>query len=84
MIGPPPFSDDELNGELRELDAQLQERCRMRSVPYLSIFEPLVADVQWRSEVAGDDGAHPRGSGYELLAELVDEGWASWLQNICG
>jgi len=34
--------------------------------------------------VAGDDGAHPRGSGYELLAELVDEGWASWLQNICG
>lgn len=84
MIGPPPISDDELNGELRELDAQLQERCRAGSVPYLSVFEPLVADAQWRSEVAADDGAHPRSSGYELLAELVDEGWASWLQNICG
>lgn len=83
MVGPPPISDDELNSELRQLDTQLQERCLLRNVPYLSIFEPLVNNAQWRSEVAADDGAHPRGTGYELSARLVDEGWATWLCNIC-
>lgn len=82
MIGPPPVADDALNEQLRELDAQMQARCALADVPYLSVHEQLADNEVWRREVAADDGAHPRAAGYGLLAGLAEEAWDNWLQEL--
>jgi len=84
MVGPPAVADDELNEDLKVLDAQLQAQCQLNNVPYLSVHARLVDNARWREEVAAGDGAHPRGTGYELLAQLVMPGWQTWLQEVCG
>lgn len=82
MIGPPPIADDALNEQLRELDAQMQDRCELADVPYLSVHEQLAGNEVWRSEVAADDGAHPRAAGYDVLAGLAEGAWDNWLREL--
>ena len=33
-------------------------------VPFLAVFDDLIADPAWMAEVAAGDGAHPGASGY--------------------
>lgn len=82
MIGPPPIADDALNEQLRELDAQMQDRCELADVPYLSVHGQLAGNEVWRNEVAADDGAHPRAAGYDVLAGLAEGAWDNWLREL--
>jgi len=77
MIGPPPIDDDTINGRIRSLDTALSDLCKELDIPYLSVFETLLASPLWKKEVASNDGAHPKAAGYAYLAERIHE-WKAW------
>lgn len=77
MIGPPPIDDQAINVRTRDLDTALEELCHDLKIPYLSVFESLLAAPAWMEEVASNDGAHPRAKGYAQLAHLIRE-WEGW------
>lgn len=77
MIGPPPNADAEQNLRTKRLSSLFAEVAKSEAVPFLSVFEQLVADAVWMGEVRGGDGAHPGAAGYAKLAALV-EAWPEW------
>ena len=77
MIGPPPSADAEQNLRTKRLSSLFAEVAKNESVPFLSVFDQLVADTIWMSEVRAGDGAHPGAEGYVKLAALV-ESWPDW------
>jgi lysophospholipase L1-like esterase len=78
MIGPPPIDDSAQNVRIQALDAAFHLLCDELSIPYLSIFEDLLAEPIWLKEVSSNDGAHPRAGGYSYLAQLV-KSWEKWV-----
>jgi acyl-CoA thioesterase-1 len=77
LIGPPPIADGQQNGRTRQLSVAMARVAESEGVPFLAVFDDLVADPVWMAEVAGGDGAHPGAAGYERFATLVD-GWDGW------
>jgi len=79
MVGPPPIDDADQNSRIQELDQNFNSICSKLTVPYLSIYQSLLYNPVWRSEVSSNDGAHPRSAGYAHLAHLVFS-WDHWLK----
>jgi acyl-CoA thioesterase I len=77
MIGPPPIAEPDVNARLGPLDVALAECCRGIGVPYLGVFEPLLASKRWMAGAAAGDGAHPAAAGYRRLSGLVGA-WPEW------
>ncbi len=84
MVSPPPIADSEQNYRTAKLSQQLASVCHQLSVPYLDVFNPLLASDIWLNEVAANDGAHPASSGYSQLAQLVQnwDAWLSWFTSL--
>jgi lysophospholipase L1-like esterase len=78
MIGPAPIADDrEANARIRALSADYAKLCQRIGVPYLEIFELLLASTTWIEEALAGDGAHPNRGGYAIVAAAVSE-WSAW------
>ncbi|MDA4847007.1 GDSL-type esterase/lipase family protein [Hoeflea poritis] len=62
-----------LNRRYAELAAKL-------GVPYLDIQTPLLADKRYMDSLTKGDRMHCDGSGYAIMADLVDkwDAWADW------
>jgi lysophospholipase L1-like esterase len=87
MIGPAPIADDrEANDRIRALSADYAKLCQRIGVPYLSIYEQLVAQPIWIEEAVAGDGAHPNRGGYAIVAAAVSEwsAWRAWLSHFGG
>lgn len=84
MVGPPPMAMSEQNSRTAELSQQIALVCSQLSVPYLDVFNPLLASKVWLNEVAANDGSHPRSGGYSELAQLVQswEAWSAWFRRV--
>ena len=78
MVGPPPTADAEKVSRIARLSQEFALLSREFNVPYLDVLVPLRASEVWMSEVAADDGAHPRSAGYSELARLMQR-WPAWL-----
>jgi lysophospholipase L1-like esterase len=78
MIGPAPIADDRAaNARLRALSTGYAKLCQRIAVPYLDIFELLLASPTWIEEARAGDGAHPNRGGYAIVAAAVSE-WTAW------
>lgn len=77
VIGPVALPDVERNAPLLRLSGGMAEVALGLGVPYLALFPHFVDDTQWMEEVRGNDGAHPRGTGYAKIAALI-EAWPQW------
>ena len=77
LIGPPPIADTQQNLRTRQLSVALARTAESEGVPFLSVFDELIADPVWMADVAAGDGAHPGALGYAKVAALVD-GWEGW------
>lgn len=77
VIGPPPVPNPEQNQRVQNLDFQFEKIATARQVPYLSVFDALLADQHWISEAVANDGIHPGQYGYDKLAALV-QAWPQW------
>jgi acyl-CoA thioesterase-1 len=83
VVGPPPVGDVEQDERIRELSSQLAHVATHRGVPFVETARPLAAHDGWRSDVAANDGTHPRAAGYAALAQLVLDGpWLDWLRGV--
>ena len=65
------------NDRVGELNDKLGRLCAEREVPYLSIFDTLVADAAWNRSQRDCDGVHATGDGYQLIADMV-AAWPAW------
>jgi lysophospholipase L1-like esterase len=82
MIGPAVIADDaDANTRIFALSTDYAELCKRIGVPYLEICRLLSDSSTWSEEALANDGAHPNGSGYALVAEAVSEwyAWQRWL-----
>ncbi|ARW17210.1 GDSL-type esterase/lipase family protein [Komagataeibacter europaeus] len=77
VIGPPPVGRPCPDGRTRALSHAMADACAQVSVPFLSIWEPLLAHPTWCTEIARGDGAHPSGGGYAALARIIHD-WPAW------
>ena len=78
MVGPPPITDAEKNSRVAGLSQQFETVCGELNVAYLDVFTPLQTSETWMSEIAANDGSHPRSEGYSAMALLV-QSWSVWL-----
>jgi len=84
VVGPPPVGDREQDERIAELSNQLAHAVTHRGLPFVDVAKRLLANDDWRSEAAANDGSHPGAGGYAALAELVLTGgrigWIAWLE----
>ncbi|RED51584.1 GDSL-type esterase/lipase family protein [Aestuariispira insulae] len=60
----------ELNQNYIRLAAELD-------IPYLDLFTPLLGDAGYLAALKANDGLHPTGDGYQIVAERVAV-WDAW------
>jgi len=77
MIGPPAINNDKHNARIKTYDEAYSTVCNMLNISYLSLFNRLVDDMEWREEVSLNEHAHPTQKGYELLAKYIYS-WNGW------
>jgi lysophospholipase L1-like esterase len=81
MMGPAPIVQADARRRSRELDGALQTLMGRLDIPYLPVFDALLAAPVWLEEARAGDGAHPGAAGYQKLAEIVlaGEPWRRWM-----
>lgn len=77
MIGPAPIADEDMNERTRNLSITYERLCSELAVPYLQVFEHLLASDEYLDEVRRGDGSHPGAMGYDIFARLII-GWSAW------
>ncbi len=77
MIGPPAIDNDKHNARIKTYDEAYATVCNMLGVNYLSIFNKLVDDKEWREEVSLNNHSHPTEKGYDMLAKYIYS-WNGW------
>ena len=71
MVGPPPVVDPGVCARAEALNAALLALCARLQVPFIDVFQPLMAGGLWQAEAAAWDGAHPGAAGYQQMADLI-------------
>ncbi len=81
MVGAVPLPDEEVRVRIRALDQAIALLCDRLRVPFLSVFDGLMATSTWLDESRAGDGAHPGAGGYGRMAELVlaSDAWRRWM-----
>jgi lysophospholipase L1-like esterase len=90
MVGPIPLIEDMqpyifpngiayhyTNARVAEVNAGIAKLCTELDVPYLNVFDALVADPAWEKSQRDCDGVHATGDGYQIIADMV-AGWPAW------
>jgi len=78
MVGPAPVGDDaSTDRRIKAVSVDLGQVCAALGVPYLDVFDALLASEAWAREAALGDGSHPNSGGYAALAGIVAS-WSAW------
>ena len=59
IVGPPPVNDDVQNKRIKEINDIFKDEANLSGIAYIETFSHLVVDVDYRSEIRLNDGAHP-------------------------
>jgi acyl-CoA thioesterase-1 len=80
MVGPSPISGETRQDEIKALSDALGLICESGCVPFLDVFDRLLASEAWMDEIAAGDGAHPGTLEYDALVWVLQEssGWLNW------
>jgi lysophospholipase L1-like esterase len=81
MIGVVPIPVEETLRRIRALDQAYVPLCARLGVPFLSVFDELMATPVWLDEARAGDGAHPGAGGYTRMSELIlaSPVWQKWM-----
>ena len=81
MIGVVPIPVEETLRRIRALDQAYVPFCARLGVPFLSVFDELMATPVWLDEARAGDGAHPGAGGYTRMSELIlaSPVWRKWM-----
>lgn len=56
----------------------MQSEAEKAGLPFIPLFDALVQDQAYLTEIAQNDGAHPQASGYNKMTRLIldsDKWW---------
>ena len=83
MVGVVPMDAEESRRRCQDLDRAFASLCARLDVPFVSVFDELVASSVWFDEVRAGDGAHPRAGGYSRMADIVldNPAWQRWIRS---
>ncbi|MBS0521193.1 MAG: hypothetical protein JSR90_21005 [Proteobacteria bacterium] len=83
MVGVVPLPDEKARVRIRALDQALAMLCDRLTVPFVSVFDGLMATSVWVDEARAGDGAHPGAGGYGRMAELIltSDVWRRWIRS---
>jgi lysophospholipase L1-like esterase len=81
MIGVVPIPAEDTLRRIRALDRAYVPLCARLGVPFLSVFDGLMATPVWLDEARAGDGAHPGAGGYTRMSELIlaSPVWRKWM-----
>lgn len=81
MIGTTPMPDEGTRARAHALDHAYAPLCARLGVPFLSIFDDLMATPLWLDEARAGDGAHPGAGGYARMSRLIlaSPAWRTWM-----
>jgi len=81
MVGVVPIPVEETLRRIRALDQAYVPLCARLGVPFLSVFDELMATPVWLDEARAGDGAHPGAGGYTRMSELILASlvWRKWM-----
>jgi lysophospholipase L1-like esterase len=81
MVGVIPVPAGDVRARCRSLDLAFARLCDRLGVPFLSVFEGLIATPTWLDEARAGDGAHPGTGGYGQMTEVVlgSKVWQQWM-----
>lgn len=80
VVGPPPVTDETQNERIRIYSQKLAIEADVAGIPFIELYSRLVNDGVYLQEVSANDQAHPRGSGYAKIAELVGQHPSWWFR----
>ncbi|WP_259781569.1 DUF459 domain-containing protein [Aestuariispira ectoiniformans] len=89
-VGPPPVAEDRMpvrsenghafsftNERIESLNKAYGEIASRLQVPYLDLLDDFAGRAEWLASLRANDGLHPAGTGYQMLAEKVAD-WKVW------
>lgn len=81
MVGVAPVDLEGARARCQELDRSIAALCAKLEVPFVSVFDGLMATPVWLDEARAGDGAHPAVGGYSRMAEIIlaSEAWQRWI-----
>lgn len=90
VVGPMPVNEEKMpyisviigdvnfrNADVAEVDHDYQMICAELGVDYLSLYQHLKDDETYAQSLFENDGLHPTGTGYQIVADLVSD-WEPW------
>ena len=78
MVGPPPINNDEHDLRISSLNNGLRNKAKELGISFIELYSHLVGDEEYQKEITENDGAHPRGGGYEKLAKIIGSSEVWW------
>lgn len=81
MVGVTLLSAEDMRARCRSLDLAFADLCQRLGVPFLSVFDHLMATPTWLDEARAGDGAHPSVGGYGRMADAILRSpvWQHWM-----
>jgi lysophospholipase L1-like esterase len=81
MVGVVPLPDEKARERCQKLEMDFIRLCARLDVPYLAVFDGLMATPVWLDEARAGDGAHPGAGGYRRLSEIIlaSKAWRDWM-----
>jgi acyl-CoA thioesterase-1 len=90
VVGPMPVYEEKMpytsviigdvifrNADVAEIDHTYKMICSELGIDYLSQYPTLINEDRYTKSLAGNDGLHPTGGGYQLVADIVAD-WQPW------
>jgi acyl-CoA thioesterase I len=71
IVGPSPVFDPQQNQRIKRLSGALAELCQKARVGYISLFNALLDDVEYKREVHTIDNLHPGQKGHDKIFEII-------------
>lgn len=71
IIGPAPVFDPQQNQRIKRLSGALAELCQKARVGYISLFNALLDDVEYKRELHTVDNLHPGQKGHDKIFEII-------------
>lgn len=78
VVGPLPVDDDQQNQRIQTLSNAMQTEAETAGLPFIPLFDNLIQDSAYLAEIAKNDGAHPKSSGYNKIARIILDSEKWW------
>lgn len=78
VVGPPPVDDGQQNQRIKTLSDAMKIEAENAGLPFIPLFDGLIQDQAYLTEIAQNDGAHPEATGYDKMTRIILDSGKWW------